>query len=313
MDQNIYKELKKFGKIKVGVVLSRYTTLKIGGPASLFLEIKDRILLSAALDFLTGEGAPYLMLGGGSNLLMSDEGFDGVVIKNLTSNIKLENSIIEADSGVPFGMVTALSLKNNLAGLEWSAGLPGTVGGAVRGNAGAAGGETGEVLKAVEVWIDGEVTELTPADCKFGYRDSIFKHNKAVVLRAWFKLNSADGQVSMSKVQEILNKRTGYYPPFPSAGSFFKNYPAKNWPEKAGKLPEKFLETGKVPAGWINEQTGLKGFCVGGAMVSEQHGNFLINKDGATASDMLKLVEEVKNRVYNKFGIVLEEEVHIIS
>ncbi|MFA6105261.1 MAG: UDP-N-acetylmuramate dehydrogenase [Patescibacteria group bacterium] len=313
MDPAIYKYLKQFGNVKANVSLAKFTTFKVGGPASLFIEVKEREKLIELLGFLTGEGISYFILGGGSNVLISDNGFEGVVIKNSTSVLKNKNEIIEAESGVSFGVLSLFALQNNFSGLEWSAGLPGTVGGAIRGNAGAAGGETGKVLSKIEAWIDGELVELNPAECGFGYRDSIFKHNGGIVLKGWFKLVEGESKKSLLKMQEILNRRAGYYPPYPSAGSFFKNVLVKDWPKTAGQLPPEFVSSGKVPAGWINEQAGLKGLKIGGAMVSEQHGNFMINIDKASSEDVLKLVDEVKTRVYNKFGVNLEEEVQIIS
>lgn len=312
MDQSLYKRLKEFGEVRANVLLSKYTTLKVGGPAQLFVEIRDRNNFPAILSFLTGEGVPFLILGGGSNLLVCDEGYEGVVIKNLSSNLELINNVVEADSGVVFGRLTTLAAQNSLSGLEWSAGLPGTVGGAVRGNAGASGGDTGSTLLKVEAWIDGEVLELKPDECGFGYRDSSFKRSGGVVLRAWFKLIPGNQKDIMHKMQEIIAKRITYYPPFPSAGSFFKNIPVNIWPKNGLELKPEFFSSGKIPAGWVNEQAGLKGKKIGGAMVSDQHGNFLINHEGASAEDMLRLVEEVKMTVYNKFNVELEEEVHII-
>jgi UDP-N-acetylmuramate dehydrogenase len=313
MDQVIYKKLKDFGDVRLNVLLSKYTTLKVGGPAQLFLEVRSRDKFVEALNFLSGEGVPFIILGGGSNLLFSDAGYEGVVIKNLTANLELVNNVIEADSGVIFGKLTNLAVQNSLSGLEWSAGLPGTVGGAVRGNAGASGGDTGSTLSKVEAWIDGEIVELKPNECGFDYRNSNFKRNGGSVLRAWFKLTPGDQKGIMKKMQDIVSRRITYYPPFPSAGSFFKNVQIENWPEKSSvELKPEFIKNRKVPAGWINEQAGLKGKRIGGAMVSEQHGNFIINRDSAKAKDVLKLVDEVKMTVYNKFKVDLEEEVHII-
>lgn len=313
MDQSLYKQLKEFGHVRTNILLSKYTTLKVGGPAQLFLEVDDRDKLVRVLNFLSGEGVEYLIVGGGSNLLVSDDGFEGIVIKNLTSGIKLTENIVEAESGVVFGKLVNLALQSGLSGLEWSAGLPGTVGGAVRGNAGASGGDTGSSLSKVEVWLDGEIVELLPSECGFEYRDSNFKRSGGVILRAWFELKPGDKKDIMQKMQNIISKRINYYPPFPSAGSFFKNVPIDRWKNDLADLLPDFIKSGKIPAGWLNEQAGLKGKSIGGAAVSEQHGNFLINQNGATASDILRLVDEVKTTVYNKFKIELEEEVQIIK
>ncbi|MEK7625153.1 MAG: UDP-N-acetylmuramate dehydrogenase [Patescibacteria group bacterium] len=295
MDALLYKKLKEFGKVRANAPLAKHTTLKIGGNAEAFLEVEDKGSLVRALDFLTAVGEDYFVIGGGSNILLPDEVIEGVVIRNRISGLDVSNNIIAAESGLGFGFLTNFAAKNSLSGLEWSAGLPGTVGGAIRGNAGAAGGAVADSLVRVEAWIDGEVVQIKGDDCEFDYRDSIFKHNKGVVLKSWFGLATGDSIKSLHRMQEIMKRRNGVYPPYPSAGSFFKN-----------PSPE-------TPAGKLIEQAGLRGLRVGGAMVSNEHGNFIINLEGATQADVLKLVDEVKSRVYNKFQITLEEEVHIIK
>lgn len=312
MSMELYKNLKTYGTVKLNVPLAKFTTFKIGGPADLLVIVTEREKLVALIKFLSGEGLSYFILGGGSNLLLPDDGLRDVVIKVESRKSKVEGHIIEADAGVSFGVVTMLAVKHGLTGLEWAAGLPGTVGGAVRGNAGAMDGDTARSLAKVEALIDGEVVELTPAECFFGYRNSVFKHNKGIVLRAWFKLKPGDAKTSLLKMQAIVKQRNGHYPPFPSAGSFFQNIQLKQWTHPTSELPAQFVENGRVPAGWLSEQAGLKGFRVGGAMVSEEHGNFIINFENATQADVLAVVEEVKTRVYNKTNIELEEEVQII-
>lgn len=311
MDQGFVKRLKEFGQVKLNASLAKFTTFKIGGTANIMIEVVETENLVKLLNFLSAEGVEYILLGGGSNLLFPDNELSKVVVKVKTSALKIEGNTIIADAGVSFGVLTNLALKNKLSGLEWSAGLPGTVGGAIRGNAGAVGGETGTVLKKVEAWADGEVVTLTPEECGFTYRDSIFKKNGWVILKAWFGLKPGDSKESLLKMQEILKKRNGYYPTFPSAGSFFKNTPVSSW-KNAEELPEEFRKNGFIPTGWLNEKAGLKGLQIGGAMVSKEHGNFLINYQDATQKDVLALVEEVKNRVYNKFKVELEEEVQIV-
>lgn len=313
MDALLYKKLKEFGKVKANASLAKFTTLKIGGTAEVLLEVENRLNLIRVLDLLTSIGENYFLMGGGSNMLLPDDVIDGVVIRNKTAGLEISDKTIEADSGLSFGFMTNFAAKNSLSGLEWSAGLPGTVGGAVRGNAGAAGGEVAHSLSKVEAWIDGEVVQLRSDECDFGYRNSIFKKNRGVVLRSWFSLESGEPLKSLHQMQEIVKHRNGRYPPHPSAGSFFKNAPVEAWTGKTGDLPNEFVQGGFIPAGWLNDQAGLRGLRVGGAMVSNEHGNFIINLDGATQADVLELVDEVKSRVYNKFHISLEEEVHIIK
>lgn len=313
MDPLLYKKLKDFGKVKANAPLAKFTTLKIGGMAEALLDVESRADLISVLDFLTAIGENYLVIGGGSNTLLPDDVIEGVVIRNKTGGIGVSGKKIEAESGLSFGFLTNFAAKNSLSGLEWSAGLPGTVGGAIRGNAGAAGGEVAGSMTRLEAWIDGEVVQIKGDECAFGYRDSIFKHNKGVVLRSWFSLAAGDSIRSLHQMQEIVKRRNGIYPPYPSAGSFFKNVSISEWKGKITDLPKEFIDSGWVPAGWLSDRAGLKGLQIGGAMISNEHGNFIINVSSATQADVLKLVDEVKTRVYNKFKLSLEEEVHIIK
>lgn len=312
MDALLYKKLKEFGKVRANVPLAKFTTFKIGGSAEVLLDVDNKEKLIQVLDFLVAIGENYFVMGGGSNTLLSDEVFSGVVIRNRTDGFDKRGDTIEAESGLSFGYLTNFAVKQSLSGLEWSAGLPGTVGGAVRGNAGAAGGEMAGNVTKVEAWIDGEVVRIDGSECGFGYRDSIFKRNRGVVLKAWFNLAPGDAKKSLLLMQEIVKRRNGYYPPYPSAGSFFMNVPISVWKRKAFALPSEFVANGRIPAGWLIDQSGLKGFQSGGAMISKEHGNFIINRSGATQADVLRVVEEVKSKVYNIFQISLEEEVRIL-
>ena len=307
----LHQQLKTYGHVKQGAPMSKYTTFHIGGSVQFLLEVSETDKLVAVLNWLTGEGIPYFILGGGSNLLWQDDEWEGVVIKVSSIKYQVASSVIEVDSGIPLSKLVMLAVQNSLSGLEWGAGVPGTVGGAVRGNAGAMGSNTASCLVKVEVWRDGEVIQLTPAECGFGYRDSNFKHNQDVILRAWYKTVSGDKVQMMQTIQGYIKQRNGHYPPFPSAGSFFKNIDFKNWPGDRSQLPDNFKQKQQVPVGWINEQNGLKGYTVGGAMVSKEHGNFLINSKGATQADVLSIVEEVKQRAYTNYKVELEAEVCI--
>lgn len=310
---SLAKELREFGDVSLRKSLAKYTTFKVGGLADRYIEVTSTDKLVALLAFLTGRGVDYFILGGGSNVLLPDNGLRGVVIRIKTNGLEVDSETIIAEAGVLFGSLPTKAVQLSLTGLEWATGLPGTVGGAVRGNAGAMGGDIAHTLSKVLVWCDGDVIEMTPEECAFGYRDSVFKHSTYVVLKAWFTLRPGNSRESMVVMHEILKRRAGHYPLSPSAGSFFKNIVLKKWPGSTAELPKEFIEQGRVPAGWLIEQCGLKSFAVGGAMVSEEHGNFLINKKEATQTDILQVVEEVKSRVYTKFGVELEEEVHIVQ
>ncbi len=311
-----YEKLKEFGDVKLNESLAKYTTFKIGGPAKFFIIVRKTDMLVGLLNYLAGEGVDYLVLSGGSNLLINDEGYDGLVIKIATVDApkiipKGNGFDMEIDAGVVLGMVVNLAAKNSLAGMDWGIGVPGTFGGAIRGNAGAMGKDINSVTQWVEVWRDGEVVRLKNEECKFAYRDTIFKHNKDIILRACIYLEPGDKQKIMENMSAYLKQRK--HTPFPSAGSFFKNLKLDKWPGDKNELPELFLKRGTVPVGWMTEQLGLRGLSAGGAKVSDEHGNYVINFNNATQADVLTLVEEIKQRVYNKFGVELEPEVQIIK
>lgn len=312
----IYKRLKEFGHVRINVPLAKYTTFNIGGPADFLLTVSANEQLVSALNFLTGEGINWFILGGGSNVLFPDERFEGVVIKIKNEKCSMKNTTIEADAGLELSKVVEASLQASLTGFEWAAGIPGSVGGAVRGNAGAryafTGGEIKVCLTSVSVWRDGEVVELSNADCKFGYRDSIFKHNRDVILTMQIQLKLGNRAESLAMTQKIIEERKGKHAKEPSAGSFFKNVSLSAWKRDPAELPERFRNYQKIAAGWLIEQAGLKGYRFGNAMISQEHGNFIVNLGGATQDNVLKIVEEVKSRVYNTFGVELEEEVQIV-
>ncbi|HRY36396.1 MAG TPA: UDP-N-acetylmuramate dehydrogenase [Candidatus Magasanikbacteria bacterium] len=309
----LYKELKKYGEVKTKIPLSKHTTFQIGGWAEFFIEVKETELLIQLLDFLNSEGVEFFILGGGSNLLWIDQNFSGVVIKIATSGLKLKEEFVEVEAGVPLSLVVNLAVKNELSGLEWAVGIPGTLGGAVRGNAGSMGKSMADCIQKVFVWVDGEVKEYSKAECGFGYRESIFKsHKNMVVLKTTLKLEKSSRQEVSSVVAKNLGNRKNF-PKWPSAGSFFKNIRLENWPQEKEKLPDLFISRGTVPAGWLIENCGLKGFRIGDAGVSQEHGNFLVNFGSATQEQVLQVVEEVQKKVYDKYGVSLEPEVQIVS
>ena len=314
--EDVYKQLKKYGSVKTNVPLARFSTFKIGGPADIMLTVTESNTLVKALSFLTGEGVDWFILGAGANVLFPDDGWRGVVIRMATEKLMVDGMILEAEAGMALSDLVVASIKHRLSGLEWAAGIPGTVGGAIRGNAGAryayAGGEMKDSVKSVTVWRNGEVLELSNHDCFFGYRDSAFKHNHDVVLSAKFVLKPGATEESLAITQKIIAERKGKQSPSPSAGSFFKNIPLDRWKKDPALLPERFLGYKKIAAGWLIEQVGLKGFRVGDAMISEEHGNFIINAGAATQAEVIRVVEEAKQRVYTTFGVELEEEVNIV-
>jgi UDP-N-acetylmuramate dehydrogenase len=310
---SLLTELKKYGETKTNAPLKKHTTFKTGGPGNYLISADNTDKLIAVLNFLTGEGVPYFILGGGSNVLFSDRGFDGVVIKIATAGLVAAGDEITAEAGAALGAVVNLAAQNSLTGLEWATGIPGTVGGALRGNAGAMGDSMAESVAEAVIWRDGEVQTFNRGECDFGYRTSAFKTAGGVIINVKFILAKGDRTLIMKKTQEFLLHRQGKFPPYPSAGSFFKNIKLSDWPNGREILPAKYVERGMVPAGWLIEQCALKGYRVGDAAISMEHGNFIVNLGEAASEDILSVVEKAREEVYNRFGIELEPEVEIVK
>lgn len=300
--------------MKLNEPLAKHTTFRIGGPARFFVLVDQTDQLVGLLDYLSGQGIRYYVLGGGSNVLMPDHGFDGVIIKVASKNIEVDNNLIQAEAGVPLARVVSVSAQHVLTGMEWAVGIPGTVGGAAAGNAGAMGQDMSSVVDKVEVWRNGEIVALTNQDCVYDYRASQIKNSGDVVMRVWLKLKPGDKQQIMATIQVHIKQRSRRITSNPSSGCTFKNIKLADWPGNQEELEAKFKEWGKVPAGWLIEQSGcVKGMSQGGARLSNLHSNIIENSGQATQADVLTLVEEIKQKVYNKFGVWLKEEMEVID
>ncbi|MCX6762202.1 MAG: UDP-N-acetylmuramate dehydrogenase, partial [Candidatus Moranbacteria bacterium] len=283
-----------------------------------------------ALEFAKEKKLPVFVLGGGSNILVSDKGFDGLVIKIQNSKFKIQNYTIDCDAGCPLSKIVSESIKSGLAGLEWAIGVPGTVAGAVRGNAGCFGGEMSGLVKMVEA-VDLESlskNKFNKKECEFNYRDSIFKRNKKLLItKVVFELAKGNMEKSRQKISEISKVRKEKQPVgLACPGSFFKNPVVKDKKiieefekdtgARIGDNKNIFKYTGweeKIPAAYLIDRAGLKSKKIGGAMVSENNANFIVNTGGATAEDVIALAAVVKTRVRNKFGIQLQEEVQMMG
>jgi len=290
--------------IKQNEPLANHCTYHIGGPARvLFLAANEREII-AGIETAEENRFKMMILGGGSNILFSDRGFDGLVLKLANNFIKIaeekENrAVVLAGAGAPLAALVKFALDNSLAGMEWAAGIPGTVGGAIRGNAGAFGREIGAaVLRVRALEISGK--SVVPAivgkeDCAFGYRESVFKRNKNLVITAAkFVLEKGNANEIADKIKECAEKKRISQPlDFPSAGSVFKN-------------PEGFF------AAKIIEDCGLKGRSAGGAQISEKHANFIVNRGNARADDVLALIAQIKAAAKEKFAVDLKEEIEIV-
>lgn len=278
--------------------MSRHTTFRIGGPAEIFLmpesfeQIRDILLLCRQ------EQLPYFVLGNGSNLLVSDSGYRGVIIqmdRNM-GDIKLEGTEIRACAGALLSSIAAVARKASLTGFEFAGGIPGTLGGAAVMNAGAYGGEMKDVLREVTVMTkDGEILTLPAERLEMGYRTSIIRKAGYLVLEAVISLEPGDPREILDRTKELAEKRTEKQPlDYPSAGSTFKR-------------PEGYF------AGKLIMDSGLRGYRVGGAQVSEKHCGFVINTGDATAKDVRELMDHVIRTVKEKYGVTLEPEVKFLG
>ncbi len=284
-------------QFKTNEPLSAHTTNAIGGPADMYFETQSQEVLIQALKFAKEQSIPYIIMAGGSNILFHDNGFRGLVIKIASTSIKFEDQQVTADAGVPVAQLLMETLKNNYSGLEKWIGLPGTIGGAVRGNAGCNGLETKDILICAAL-LNPQTLEIHTENAdffQFSYRHSILKENPEIVLSATFRLKKSLTPEEQKRImREIQQFRLTQQPKGPSSGSFFKN-----------PSPDK-------PAGMLIDQAGLKGTTHGKAQISELHGNFILNLEGATAKDVLHLANLAKETVKSKFDITLEEEVQIV-
>ncbi|MBQ6901477.1 MAG: UDP-N-acetylmuramate dehydrogenase [Oscillospiraceae bacterium] len=276
-------------------LMSNHTTFKIGGPARLFLDAYSSDAALRCLDTLNTHGISPFILGKGSNLLVSDTGLNGVVLKLSCNKVTVSGEHIYAEAGALLSSVASVAHKNSLGGFEFAHGIPGTVGGAVVMNAGAYGGEIAQVLTESTYVSDGKVFTVANSSHNFGYRTSIYKKNPGfTVISAEFKLFKGKQDSIAFKMRELSEKRRDKQPlEYPSAGSVFKR-PEGNF------------------AGALIEQCGLKGFRIGGAEVSEKHAGFIINIGGATCDDVKRLIEHIQSVVLNRTGISLECEICFI-
>ncbi|HEX2695537.1 MAG TPA: UDP-N-acetylmuramate dehydrogenase [Acidobacteriota bacterium] len=293
--------LEALGKpLSRDVSLKELSSFRIGGPADLFFEAATSDELAAAVGFARRTGIPHYVIGGGYNMLFADEGYRGLVVRNRAQGLtpEPEPGEVEALSGTPLSLLLQHALDSDLEGLEFLAGIPGTVGGALCGNAGAFGRAMGDVfIRAVFLGDDGNERAATREDMAFGYRHSVLKTRPAVALRAVLRAVPGDPERIRKAVRENLECRRERQPAWetPCAGSFFKNPVLAD-----GK---------KLSAGGLLEEVGAKKLRVGDAAVFSGHANFLINLGGARAADVLALAAELKKRVKENSGIVLEEEV----
>lgn len=297
MNKIFYEALVKVldeDQIKPEEPMKNHVTFRVGGPADFFVTPKNYEELSGVLKCCAKYEMPCYIMGNGSNLLVSDQGYRGVVIQlfRQLNDIQCEGNVIRAQAGALLSAVANRALEEKLTGFEFAAGIPGTLGGACVMNAGAYGGEMKDVVKSVTVLTrEGERITLQKNELELGYRTSIIAKKDYIVLEAEIELEVGDAEEIKAVMDDLKERRTTKQPlEYPSAGSTFKR-------------PEGYF------AGKLIQESGLQGFQVGGAQVSEKHCGFVINKDQATAADIAELIRQVQDRVEEKFGVRLETEV----
>lgn len=311
----------KLPGVKEDILLAAYTTFKIGGPAKYFFIAEDKNDLIKAIKVAKEFNLPFFILGGGSNLLISDKGYKGLVIKLQAESYKLQaKNIIYVDAGIFLGKIVKLVSDNSLAGLEWAAGIPGTIGAAVYGNVGAFGFAMENNVESVDALDirNLKIKSFSDKECRFGSKDSVFKKNKnLIILSVLLKLKNGEKEKIQKEIKNFLDYRKKNHPlNFPSAGCVFKNYNGKI---KNKKLLRKFSElydfnkSGRIPTSYLIDKCGLKGKVIGGAKISEKHANFIVNLGGAKAKDVIKLIKVIKQKVKAEFGIELEEEIQHLA
>jgi UDP-N-acetylmuramate dehydrogenase len=288
-------------RLQENVQMTNYTTTRVGGPVTGLISINSAREMEFALTNLWKLNVPYHILGSGSNLLISDSGYDGIVLQNRSHNVKVNTKIdpplVIAESGASLGQVAQLASRRGVTGFEWANSIPGTVGGAVYGNAGAHGTDISQMLQSALVLTRESGTQLlSNEEMGYQYRSSIFKreHKSVTILEATFVGQKADPEDCMNLLHELTEKRRATQPVGPSFGSTFKN-PVGNF---AGKLLA---------------EAGMKGVSCGGASFSTVHANFIVNNGGASAQDYYCLIRQGQKRVMEKFGVQLDLEIELLG
>ena len=301
MNQNFYDKLNNViakDSILIDEPMSRHTTFRVGGPADFFVTPKTKEDVRDVIRVCKEVGMPYYIIGNGSNLLVSDAGYRGVIVQiyKEMNEVKVEGDLVKAQAGALLSGIAAKALGAELSGFEFASGIPGTIGGACVMNAGAYGGEMKDIVQNVTVLTrEGEIRKLEKEELGFGYRASVIKDRGYVVLGAELMLVPGDKEEILARMQELKNKRVEKQPlEYPSAGSAFKR-------------PEGYF------AGKLVMDAGLSGYAVGGAKVSEKHCGFLINAGGATASDVMELIRQIQAKVKEQFGVQLEPEIQFLG
>jgi UDP-N-acetylmuramate dehydrogenase len=299
-----------------GAPLSRYTRFGIGGPADLYAETGSAEAFVAALCVARSSGMEIVVIGGGTNLIVSDAGFRGIVLRYRGDRLFESNGRVHAEAGAVLQDLVDFAIARGLVGLETLAGIPGSVGAAVYGNAGAYGHSLSERVVKVRFYDGETVRVFSNEECQFQYRESIFKlHKEWVIFSTELRLDAGDAGTLRETADSILKVRNEKFPvTMKCAGSIFKNLLLQELPaDAAAQVPGSAIREGKVPAAWFLEQVGAKGMVRGDIHVADYHANLIYNAGAGTATDLCGLIRELKARVLERFGLELEEEVQYVG
>ena len=302
--------------VRTGALLRNHTRFRLGGPCRALVSTTSEAAYLAALGVLTGSAATWTTIGGGTNLIVSDAGYPGLVLRYDASAMTVDASGIRVEAGAELNDLVDFANARGLAGMEAMAGIPGWVGAAIYGNAGAYGQSIAERDKWVRFAVGTEVGEFDRDQCECRYRESIFKKNKAwQILSAGLRLEGGEVAVLQAKSAAIRATRDAKFPPtMQCAGSIFKNLLLRELsPAVAAQVPANVIREGKIPAGWFLEEVGAKGLAVSAMRVADYHANLVYNTGGGTAADLVALLGELKRRVFDRFGLEIEEEVQFLS
>jgi UDP-N-acetylmuramate dehydrogenase len=296
--------------------LRAYTRFGIGGPADIYVETGDPERFAEALRIARSSGLETVVIGGGTNLIVADSGFRGVILKLANDRLGAEGDCVSVESGAALQTLVDFTVDRGLRGLETMTGIPGSTGAAIYGNAGAYGHSIAEAIGTVR-FFDGEcMCEFDNAQCEFQYRESVFKrHKEWIIFSAKLRMQPGDATELRATADRILALRNRKYPPtMKCAGSIFKNFLlAELPPAVAGEVPENAIIEGKVPSAWFLEQVGAKGMRAGDIHVADYHANLIYNAGNGTAHELRGIITELKRRVEERWGIPLEEEVQYVG
>jgi UDP-N-acetylmuramate dehydrogenase len=302
--------------VRVDEPLAPYTRFQIGGPAALFCDTGNTESLIAALNIAAQLALPRMVIGGGTNLVVSDAGFDGVVLRYTGASVVREGDALRVETGAVLQDVVDTANSLGLMGLQTMTGIPGYLGGAIYGNAGAYGRSIQEIVENVTIFDGVRVVTMRNADCQFRYRESIFKARKDwIILSAELRFEASDPRELNKTSTEIRTIRDAKYPPtMKCAGSIFKNLLLADLPARVQRdIPVNVIREGKVPSAWFLEQIGAKGVRRGDIQVASYHANLIYNDGAGTAEDLVAIIQDLKQRVQERFGMDLEEEVQYIG